>query len=131
MERPIDANALFDFLTDQLDKETGAYSKGRNAGIDIARSALHDEIITPTITQPSNAPLTISELRELRKDWVWIQTLTPLYGMDSGYYIKHPAFSSEDDFCCGYPGTVVRHLTYAGYGDYWLAYRRKPEEVHP
>lgn len=47
--RLIDADALFDFLTDQLDKETGFYSRGRNAGLNIARSALHDEIITPTI----------------------------------------------------------------------------------
>ncbi len=47
--RPINANRLFDFLTEQLDKETGAYSKGRNTGINIARSALHDKTITPTL----------------------------------------------------------------------------------
>lgn len=63
--RPIDADALFDFLTEQLDKETGAYSKGRNAGINIARSALHDKAITPTIAPPPNDFLTQEKIREM------------------------------------------------------------------
>ncbi len=51
--RLIDADAFFEFLTDQLEKGTGAYSKGRNQGIHIARSALHDYRITPTIDNTS------------------------------------------------------------------------------
>lgn len=39
---------LYDFLTEQLDDHvTGVYIKGRNNGINIARSALHNREITP------------------------------------------------------------------------------------
>ena len=34
--RTIDGDQAFRLLTDQLDKETGAYSKGRNAGLNVA-----------------------------------------------------------------------------------------------
>ena len=47
MAEYIEREALYRFLTDQKDKETGAYSKGRNAGLDVARSALHNTEITP------------------------------------------------------------------------------------
>ena len=47
MREYIEREALFRFLTEQKDKETGAYSKGRNAGLDVARSALHNREITP------------------------------------------------------------------------------------
>lgn len=47
MAEYIEREALYKFLTEQLDKETGAYSKGRNAGIHVARSALHNREITP------------------------------------------------------------------------------------
>ena len=49
MERAIDSEKFYDFLTDQLVKETGAFSKGVNKGLNIARSALHNEQITPAI----------------------------------------------------------------------------------
>ena len=67
------------------------------------------------------------ELREMGEEWVWIELLAPLYGMDSSYYIKMPPFSDVDKLCCGYPGIVIRGLPYSGYGDLWLAYRRRPE----
>lgn len=53
MKRAIDSEKFYDFLTDQLVKETGAFSKGVNKGLNIARSALHNEQITPTLTPPS------------------------------------------------------------------------------
>ena len=40
---------LYDFLTDALERGTGAYVKGRTTGINIARSALHNKEITPTV----------------------------------------------------------------------------------
>jgi predicted RNA-binding Zn-ribbon protein involved in translation (DUF1610 family) len=49
MKRAIDSEKFYDFLTDQLVKETGAFSKGVNKGLNIARSALHNEQITPAI----------------------------------------------------------------------------------
>lgn len=75
-----------------------------------------------------NDPLTPEKLREMGKDWVWIELKVPLYGMSSGWHVNHPRFSDEDKFCCGYPSVVMRDLPYSGYGDTWLAYRRKPEE---
>lgn len=54
MKRAIDSEKFYDFLTDQLVKETGAFSKGVNKGLNIARSALHNEQITPTLTPPND-----------------------------------------------------------------------------
>ena len=48
MAEYIEREKLYEFLTEQLDKETGMYSKGRNNGINIARSALHNMEITPS-----------------------------------------------------------------------------------
>lgn len=53
MARTIDSKRLYDFLTDQLVKETGMFSKGVNKGLNIARSALQNEQITPTLTPPN------------------------------------------------------------------------------
>lgn len=77
-----------------------------------------------------NEPLTLEELREMGEDWVWIKFLMPVYGMESGYYLKKSPFSDSDKFSCGYsaPKLVVGDLPYGGYGAVWLAYRRRPEE---
>ena len=48
-KRLIDANALFEFLKEQREKETGAYSKGRNNGINVAIGAIRNEEICPTV----------------------------------------------------------------------------------
>lgn len=95
-------------------------------GCAIIRQAV--ERLKELTTQPSNDPLTMEQLREMGKDWVWIDLLVPLYGMNSGYYIKHPQFSDVDKFCCGYPGVVIRSIPYSGYRDTWIACRCKPEE---
>lgn len=50
MGRPIDGDQAFRLLTDQLDKETGAYSKGRNAGLNVARSMMNNAQALPTLT---------------------------------------------------------------------------------
>lgn len=47
MAEYIEREAFYRFLTEQKGKETGAYSKGRNAGLNVARSALHNREITP------------------------------------------------------------------------------------
>lgn len=79
--------------------------------------------------EPPNDPLTLEELQKMGNDWVWIKLLAPLYGMESGYYIKHLRFSGMDTFSYGYPNIELRDLPYSLYGEDWLAYRRKPEEV--
>lgn len=50
MSRPIDADQAFRLLTDQLEKETGAYRKGRNAGLNVARSMMNNAQALPTLT---------------------------------------------------------------------------------
>ena len=80
------------------------------------------------LTAPPTAPLTLDELREMDDGWIWIELLVPIYGAGSGYYLKKPLFSTEDKLCAGYPGMVAMEPLYSGYGEIWLAYRRKPEE---
>ena len=60
MSRSIDSENLYQFLTDQRVKERGAYSKGVNTGLDIARSALRNEQIAPTLT-PQNEWVSVEE----------------------------------------------------------------------
>ena len=48
--RTIDGDQAFRLLTDQLDKETGAYSKGRNAGLNVARSMMNNAQALQTLT---------------------------------------------------------------------------------
>lgn len=53
MTRAIDSETAYQFLTGQLVKETGAFSKGVNKGLNIARSAMRNPDAIPTLTQPS------------------------------------------------------------------------------
>lgn len=65
MSRAIDSENLYKFLTDQRVKERGAYSKGVNTGLDIARSALRNEQTLPTLTPPNEWVSVYDRLREL------------------------------------------------------------------
>lgn len=58
MARAIDSEVAFRFLTEQLVKETGAFSKGVNKGLNIARSAMRNPDAIPTLTPP-NEPLSV------------------------------------------------------------------------
>lgn len=53
MARAIDSEAAYQFLTDQLVKETGAFSRGVNKGLNIARSAMRNPDAMPTLTPPN------------------------------------------------------------------------------
>ena len=53
MARAIDSEVAYQFLTEQLVKETGAFSKGVNKGLNIARSAMRNPDAMPTLTQPN------------------------------------------------------------------------------
>ena len=71
------------------------------------------------IVEPPNEPLTLEELREMDGEPIWVVPLVP----DSG--------DDEDDDCME-PRWSVFHAfhpesNFDGYGDRWLAYRRKPE----
>lgn len=56
MARTIDSEVAFRFLTEQIVKETGAFSKGVNRGLNIARSAIRNPDAIPTLTQPNETP---------------------------------------------------------------------------
>ena len=133
--RLIDADALFDFLTNQLEKEVGFYSKGRNAGLNIARSALHDETSTPTIAPPPNDPLTLEELMQIDVGDdtlpVFVCLLDDTWPGGGGAE-RYAAVNFEKDgktanaWAVGwdYPAEVQ----VSEYGKTWLAYRRRPGE---
>ncbi len=53
MARAIDSEVAYQFLTDQLAKETGTFSKGVNKGLNIARSAMRNPDAIPTLTPPN------------------------------------------------------------------------------
>lgn len=116
--RLIDADALYDFLSDQREKETGMYSKGRNVGLNIARSALHDKTITPTISPPPNAPLTLEGLREMDGQPVYIAPV------DGGPY-TWMLVDTEYEVLRGAHGELA---VFENCGKTWIAYCRKPEE---
>lgn len=126
--RLIDADALYAFLSDQREKETGMYSKGRNVGLNIARSALHDKTITPTIPIPTppNPPLTLDELREMAGEPVWVVGADDDAIEGNGYAVVE--FPRCDLPQVWWFGNEVEMMPLAGnYGKTWRAYRRKPE----
>ena len=48
MARYIDADKALKLIKEQKEKETGAYSKGRNIGLNIARSIINNAEVLPT-----------------------------------------------------------------------------------
>lgn len=59
---PIDGEQLFEFLSDKLVKESGAFSKGVNKGLNIDRSAIHNiDVVKPIDIE------TLPLVKELRK----------------------------------------------------------------
>ena len=66
MARAIDSEAAYRFLSEQLVKGTGSFSKGVNKGLNIAGSAMRNPDAIPTLTPP-NEPLTIEQLRQMEK----------------------------------------------------------------
>lgn len=61
--RLIDGDKLFEFLSDQPVKEVGAFSKGVNKGLNIARSAIRNVDVVKPID-----PETLQIVRELREN---------------------------------------------------------------
>lgn len=53
MARMIDSETAYRFLTGQLVKKSGAFSKGVNKGLNIARSAMRNPDAIPTLTPPN------------------------------------------------------------------------------
>ena len=70
MARAIDSEAAYRFLSEQLVKETGAFSKGVNKGLNIARSAMRNPDAIPTLTPPN--------------EWVSVDERLPEYNPGTG-----------------------------------------------
>ena len=68
MARAIDSEVAFRFLTEQLVKETGAFSKGVNKGLNIARSAIRNPDAMPTLTPPNEWVGVEKKLPEKNRD---------------------------------------------------------------
>ena len=68
MVRAIDSEVAFRFLTEQLVKETGAFSKGVNKGLNIARSAMRNPDAIPTLTPPNEWVSVEERLPQLREN---------------------------------------------------------------
>lgn len=95
MARVIDSEVAYRFLSEQLVKETRAFSKGVNKGLNIARSAMRNPDAIPTLTPP-NEPLPLEQLREMDVEKVW-----------RGEWVGVPSMGVYDTVCskCGYcPG---------------------------
>ena len=60
MSRAIDSENLYKFLTDQCVTGTGAFAKGVNKGLNIARSAVRNEQIAPTLA-PQNEWISVED----------------------------------------------------------------------
>lgn len=88
MARAIDSEVAFRFLTEQLVKETGAFSKGVNKGLNIARSAMRNPDAIPTLTPPT--------------EWVSVEDRLP--DTDGAYLVYAPTYtggSSSSLDCIG------------------------------
>ncbi|HIT08729.1 MAG TPA: hypothetical protein IAB55_06555 [Candidatus Merdivicinus faecavium] len=126
MARAIDSEVAFRFLTEQIVKETGAFSKGVNKGLNIARSAIRNPDAIPTLTPP-NEPLTLDELREMDGQPIYVTTknygdgwcILNWHGVNKSYTYFSRAGTSE--------GMTATPISAKTYGDLWLAYRRPPE----
>ena len=121
MARAIDSEVAYQFLTEQLVKETGAFSKGVNKGLNIARSAMRNPDAIPTLTQP-NEPLTLEVLAKSQL----LQMLgekVEVIRMGEMCQAEWATVRSFGD-CKTDSGCSCCHELY---GKTWIAYRRPPE----
>lgn len=70
MARAIDSEAAYRFLSEQLVKETGAFSKGVNKGLNIARSAMRNPDAIPTLTPPTEWVSVEERLPEKHSEYI-------------------------------------------------------------
>ena len=114
MARAIDSEVAFRFLTEQLVKETGAFSKGVNKGLNIARSAMRNPDAIPTLTPPN--------------EWVRVEELR---GMEDPVWCVCKTVEGFEGFWClcdhGYILTPARQIFDVKEIPHWGFYRRPPE----
>lgn len=74
-----------------------------------------------------NKPFAVEQLKAMPvKTWVWIEVLqNDFQNIESAYYCKHPDYTHDKAFTCGYPGHGYE-FDYIDYGKKWLAYKYQP-----
>ena len=98
MTRAIDSEAAYRFLSEQLVKETGAFSKGVNKGLNIARSAMRNPDAIPTLTPPNEW---VNRVRELDELYTKLQIVTGFTAEQlleifaAGYTLEKPDYSKK------------------------------------
>ena len=98
MARAIDSEAAYRFLSEQLVKETGAFSKGVNKGLNIARSAMRNPDTIPTLTPPNEW---VNRVRELDELYTKLQIVTGFTAEQlleifaAGYTLEKPDYSKK------------------------------------
>ena len=98
MARAIDSEVAFRFLTEQLVKETGAFSKGVNKGLNIARSAMRNPDAIPTLNPPNEWVSRVQELDELYTKLQIVTGFTAEQLLEifaAGYTLEKPDYSKK------------------------------------
>ena len=89
MARAIGSEVAYRFLTDQLVEESGAFSKGVNKGLNIARSAMRNPDAIPTLTPPNEWVRVEERLPRLRENVLvcayWHEHWGVYMGWNSGH----------------------------------------------
>ena len=81
MARAIDSEVAYQFLTERFVKETGAFSRGVNKGLNIARSAMRNPDAIPTLTPPN--------------EWVSVEERLPEVGQEVLVYWRNTSQKAE------------------------------------
>ena len=128
MARAIDSEAAYQFLTDQLAKESGAFSKGVNKGLNIARSAMRNPDAIPTLTPP-NEWVSV-ETPPTTQGWYHVAVLdlkTGKYTVEQDLYSIElaKAYGFEPGFCKANRWEERERI------DYWCRFPEPPDRRPP
>lgn len=133
MARAIDSEAAYRFLSEQLVKETGAFSKGVNKGLNIARSAMRNPDAIPTLTPP-NEWVSVEERLPEDDAPAGRKQITVMVTTKAGKVtIASRVFEPERDYCGKvYPARWVWSRWLNNHVTHWMElpapYDRRPPE---
>ena len=122
--RPIDADACPALFGAEFQKTKRLILDGEKHLDNLAEGFMEANNVIrtmPTITPPPNDPLTLEELREMDGKPIWVVNSSTKKGegfSDEWALVSVRRKTAES------VGTIYH---FENYGDYWLAYRRKPE----
>lgn len=106
MARAIDSEVAFRFLTEQIVKENGAFSKGVNKGLNIARSAIRNPDAIPTLTPPNEW---ISVEERLPEGHMQVLMWSAKWGIAEAGSYYNSRFWVYNELGDGYVGDRITH----------------------